>query len=506
MSGESNENPVENVSVTSTTRAPLAAAPAIIGHRCAKFASRSCHDDVVLDRCNANRRHDANPATSRSTASIDHVDALAAGEPHEVTAVLGPGVEDLVRHGDDTAALGQRPAERHPVAVGRVWPDVDGGEVGRLGFVGDETGLGQSGDEVVARRLQRRGEILEVDVRQPETNGHRRLERRTVHVGEELLRRLRRGHQRFGARHPADLPPGGVEGLAARGDRERPFGHVRQRGHRNVGATVEEQVLVHLVGDHDEIVLDRDPGDRVEFVPGEHLAGRVVRGVEQDHLGPRGHRSDQLVGIEDVPPVVTRSEQHGHRTRPGERDARLVAVVHRLEDHDFVTGVEHPQQRSGQRLGRTSGDHDLARRIEVDAVPLRLVPGDGLAQQGHPRPRRILVDARTDGRDRGVEHLGRAVGVGEALAEVDRSGLDRQRGHLGEDRGAEARELAGERIGQSHTATVRIRCSSRRLAGATGQGVPSPDRVSTRLDGVIPTKPGPAEPITSTRMSAAAEE
>ena len=37
--------------------------------------------------------------------------------------MLGPGVEDLVRHRNDAAALRQRPAECHPVAVGR--PGID---------------------------------------------------------------------------------------------------------------------------------------------------------------------------------------------------------------------------------------------------------------------------------------------------------------------------------------------------------------------------------------------
>ena len=38
----------------------------------------------------------------------------------------------------------------------------------------------------------------------------------------------------------------------------------------------------------------------------------------------------------------------------------------------------------------------------------------------------------------GLEHRGRPVLVGEALAEVDRAGLDGQRRHLGEDRYSEA--------------------------------------------------------------------
>ena len=64
---------------------------------------------------------------------------------------------------------------------------------------------------------------------------------------------------------------------------------------------------------------------------------------------------------------------------------------------------------------------------------------------GVPGPRRVLVDAGADGRDGGVEHLGRAVGVREALAEVDGAGGDGERRHLGEDRGAEPGELGRQR-------------------------------------------------------------
>ena len=40
---------------------------------------------------------------------------------------------------------------------------------------------------------------------------------------------------------------------------------------------VEDEVLVDLVGDHDQVVLDREPGDALELGAGQHGAGRVVR-------------------------------------------------------------------------------------------------------------------------------------------------------------------------------------------------------------------------------------
>ena len=60
--------------------------------------------------------------------------------------------------------------------------------------------------------------------------------------------------------------------------------HAGQGGQRHVLA-VEDQVLVDLVGDRDQVVLDAHGGDRLELGPGEDLAGRVVRGVEQHARG-----------------------------------------------------------------------------------------------------------------------------------------------------------------------------------------------------------------------------
>src|SRR5690606_31124981 len=69
-----------------------------------------------------------------------------------------------------------------------------------------------------------------------------------------------------------------------------------------------------------------------------------------------------------------------------------------------------------------------------------LVPGDRVEQLRHSRAGRVLVTAVGDRLPGGLEDLGRAVGVGEALAEVDRVVLESQGGHLGEDRRAEGCE------------------------------------------------------------------
>ena len=115
----------------------------------------------------------------------------------------------------------------------------------------------------------------------------------------------------------------------------------------------------------------------------------------------------QLGGIEVVLAIGVRAQQDRHGTRSGQRDAGLVAVVHRLEDDDLVAVVEQPEQRAGQRLGGAGGDEHLGVGIVLEAVEAPLVAGHGLAQHGQAGSRRVLVDARADGIDRSVEHLWR---------------------------------------------------------------------------------------------------
>ena len=63
---------------------------------------------------------------------------------------------------------------------------------------------------------------------------------------------------------------------------------------------------------------------------------------------------------------------------------------------------------------------------------------------GMPCARRVLVAPLADGVDRDLAQLVGAVGVGEALAEVDRARRRRQLGHGGEDRRGERAQAPGQ--------------------------------------------------------------
>ena len=94
---------------------------------------------------------------------------------------------------------------------------------------------------------------------------HGGLERRAADVGEELLGRAHAGDEIGVAASPADLPAGAVEHLGGAGDRDGAVGHAGKGGQREVARVVEDQMLVDLVGDHQQIGVDRDLGDGGQF-------------------------------------------------------------------------------------------------------------------------------------------------------------------------------------------------------------------------------------------------
>ena len=212
-----------------------------------------------------------------------------------------------------------------------------------------------------------------------------------------------------------------------------------QGGDRDVLA-LEDQVLVHLVGDHQQVVLAGQGGDPGELGPGEHRPGRVVRRVQQQQPGARGDGGPQRlqVGAEPGGPQRDRDPggaRHGH--------AGGVGVVVGLERDGLVARLQERDQRGGDRLGGARGDQDLTVRVDVQAVEALLVGGDRVPQLGNARARGVLVAPPFQDRRRGRGgDLGRAVGVREALAEVDRPGRQGQRRHLGEDRRAHAGQPA----------------------------------------------------------------
>ncbi len=77
----------------------------------------------------------------------------------------------------------------------------------------------------------------------------------------------------------------------------------------------------------------------------------------------------------------------------GERDARLVAVVHRLEEHDLVTGVEQTEEGAGEASVQPVVTNTSPSGSYSNPQNATLVTGDRLAQDGHAGAGRVLVEA-----------------------------------------------------------------------------------------------------------------
>ena len=115
-------------------------------------------------------------------------------------------------------------------------------------------------------------------------------------------------------------------------------------------------------------------GDELELLAREHLAGRVVRRVDDDRAGARPERRAQLVRVDRPVGLVQRDvARHG----AGQDRVGAVVLVVRLEDDDLVARVEQPQHRRDHRLGRAAGHGDL--RLGVDRAPGREVAGVDVA-------------------------------------------------------------------------------------------------------------------------------
>jgi hypothetical protein len=108
-----------------------------------------------------------------------------------------------------------------------------------------------------------------------------------------------------------------------------------------VAAAIEYQMLVHLVGDHQQIGAHREVGDRRELCVGSHHPRRVVRGVEDQRLGLRRDGAAQSVDVDGEAGAVGH-HRHGHALATRHGDDGRVRVVERLDQQHFGTWLDEP--------------------------------------------------------------------------------------------------------------------------------------------------------------------
>ena len=307
-------------------------------------------------------------------------------------------------------------------------------------------------EQHVAAPLIVGGEIAIVLVGQPERDGTGLLQRRGRADSEKVVDLSDRAGERGRRNRPADTPAGDAVGLRQAVDRHRAIGHPINRRDRNVPVTVVGNVLVDLIRDRSRVPFAAERADRFELLSGEHLAGRVVRRIDDDGLRAGVERRGQLVGIERPVWLAQRDV-----SRRGARQNRIrpVVLVEGLEDDDFVARIDEGHHGGHHRLGRAAAHRDLLVGNHAESVaPLELA-SDRLAQRARAPRDRVLVDVGVDCRTRRVLDGGGRRKIRKSLRQVDAPMKLIEPGHLADDRLGELGGLlrSGE-LGHFHAAAA----------------------------------------------------
>lgn len=206
--------------------------------------------------------------------------------------------------------------------------------------------------------------------------GHRRrfLQRADAREADPRVRRRDVLDQVLRADEVADAPAGGVEQLARGADGQRQRRDLRaQRRDAREGHVV--QAVVDLVGEDEDVVLDAQVADGLEFVTAEDLADGVVRRVDDDHAGARRDLALEL-GEVDGPfargsrlarAVGGRVQRHVDHLAAGHFDVGDVLVEEGLEDDDLVARLEEAHESREHAFVRAGGHGHFGFGVECAA-------------------------------------------------------------------------------------------------------------------------------------------
>jgi hypothetical protein len=177
--------------------------------------------------------------------------------------------------------------------------------------------------------------------------------------------------------------------------------------------------------------LRHSAANRLELVAREHLAGRVVRRVDDDRLGLVVERRRELVGVERPVRLV-----QGDVARRRARQDRVgpVVLVERLEDHDLVARVDDRHHRRHHRFGRAAADGHLLVGHDRQSVAARELVRHGFAQRARAPGDGVLIHVAVDGgAGRRLDGVGRRK-VRKPLRQVHATVQVIQPRHLADDR------------------------------------------------------------------------
>ena len=322
-----------------------------------------------------------------------------------------------------------------------------------------EAGFGQAGAKQVALALVKRRQ-LQVGLGVCHVAGQAVLHRCVDREHVELVHFAELGRHRCRRRHETDFPARDVVGFAETGDDKGARRQARETRRAVVLLAVEHHVFVDLVADQQHI------GRRQKVLQLQHVrlaphgGAGVVRAV--DHQGACFGADGGGYPIE-IRPECARLERYTHGGTTGQFDIRYVAVITRVQHNHFVAAPYNRQDGTDDGLGGAGGNRDLGRGVVV-APPKGSMPGaqfgaNGIAQQRYTGHRRVLVQAALHRIRYRIDQGRVAVEIGETLAQIDGAFFGRQRGHDGEDGGADGREFGDKLRGTGNHGVAFIRQS-----------------------------------------------
>ena len=144
---------------------------------------------------------------------------------------------------------------------------------------------------------------------------------------------------------------------------------------------------VDLVRENHQVAFDGEPGDEFDVLFGQHAAGRVLGGVDDQQPGFVGDQGRQLLEVH--PEVALLAEPDRDRLRLDEADQRLVDGIAGVGEDHLVAGLDAAQEREEEHvLG--AGDHHHLERLDVGSEATVQEVGDRLPDL-EDAPRRGVV-------------------------------------------------------------------------------------------------------------------
>ena len=174
------------------------------------------------------------------------------------------------------------------------------------------------------------------------------------------------------------------------------------------------ELFVDFVGKDEDVFGQGDFNQRFKFFAGVDRSGRITRAVDDDHLGPRGHRileffGGHLVGVGGL-------GLDDDRIGPDQFDhVGIAQPVRRGNDH-LVAGFAAGEDGIEARLLGAVADNDLVRLV-IDAIVLGELLADRRAQLGDAGARGVFGETFLQRLDRRFFDVLRCVEVGFARPE-----------------------------------------------------------------------------------------